>query len=674
MSSKFMIKSLDKKFLSGVLALVFLLTISLSVTALSQENQPGEQNVFRQASLQWMKVGVQQYRRDLFTEAERSFRRAHIFHKFLTDPEREQLNELLENARIAISGGKQAVKVTKSADESFEPNQPVKAKMIVEKVKESEPSIEKELKQIKEEPVLITEGGEQTEERTKTEAQLQAQAQAYAALEEQLKAETQARLKAQQEAEAQTKQRAIIEAEYAEAVSAAKARATEDAELHAIAIREHEQKLESLAEEITRAEAKAESESKARLEAEKIAGQEAEARIELEKQLRAEAELRAAIQVEADKAIIAAKVDAEAKTESYAATIKQLEEKLKVQTEEAAKTEAQLQAQNLAYAALEEQLKVEMQARIKAQQEAQTQAQAKIRAETTTEVDVIDQATQNKVGEFRQLPKNKEPTFRNRAVEELDQTGGLAVSSLINHNTPKEKTIDMGNGVTMEFVLIPAWEFDMGSSSTESDRSNDEGPVCRVKISRPFYMGKYEVTQEQYYTVAKYSPSRFKQENGPVERISWDQAVTFCRKLSEIKGGTYRLPTEAEWEYACRAGSQDRFYFGSDPIYAQIEQYAWYSENSDSTTHPVGEKKPNSFGLYDMHGNVSEWCGDWYAADYYHHILMVDPPGPPDSKLRVLRGGSWFDEAKYCRSASRSNLESVYIRNYVGFRVVLELE
>jgi formylglycine-generating enzyme required for sulfatase activity len=187
-------------------------------------------------------------------------------------------------------------------------------------------------------------------------------------------------------------------------------------------------------------------------------------------------------------------------------------------------------------------------------------------------------------------------------------------------------------------------------------------------------MGKYEVTQEQYYAVAKYKPSQFKQEGGPVERVSWDQADRFCRKLSEIKGGVYRLPTEAEWEYACRAGSQERFYFGNDPAYSQIEQYAWYSENSDSSTHPVGEKKPNSFGLYDMHGNVSEWCRDWYAADCYNHSVTADPLCLQNGKSRVIRGGNWFQEARFCRSASRSDCGPYYIRNYVGFRVVLEVE
>jgi formylglycine-generating enzyme required for sulfatase activity len=244
----------------------------------------------------------------------------------------------------------------------------------------------------------------------------------------------------------------------------------------------------------------------------------------------------------------------------------------------------------------------------------------------------------------------------------------------IEPNTPKEKTIDMGNGIKMEFVLIPAGEFDMGSPSTERDREDDEGPVHRVTISKPFYMGKYEVTQEQYYAIAKSKPSRFKQDNRPVETVSWEQADSFCTKLSKIKGGSYRLPTEAEWEYACRAGSQGRFYFGDDLTYSQTEEYAWYSKNSDSETHPVGEKKPNSFGLFDMHGNVWEWCGDWYAADYSRHSIAVDPQGPLIGKSRVIRGGGWFRSSRYCRSANRSGCEPVYVRDYLGFRIVLEVE
>jgi formylglycine-generating enzyme required for sulfatase activity len=260
----------------------------------------------------------------------------------------------------------------------------------------------------------------------------------------------------------------------------------------------------------------------------------------------------------------------------------------------------------------------------------------------------------------------------NEYTDESDLEEPILIEPQNDPNTPKEKTIDLGNGVIMEFVLIPAGQFDMGSPSAERGRDTDEGPVHHVKVSKPFYMGKYEVTQQQYYAVARSKPGRFKEDNKPVETVSWEQANSFCKKLSEIKGGSYRLPTEAEWEYACRAGCQKRFCFGDDPNYSKLEQYAWYSENSDSETHPVGEKKPNSFGLYDMHGNVWEWCSDFYDADYYHDSATEDPSGPLYATLRVFRGGGWHRNAMYCRSANRSGLEPYYIRNYIGFRVVLE--
>ncbi len=267
MGSKFLSKPFDKKFLSGILALIFLLTMALSEITSSQESQAGKQNVLRQASQQWMQVGIKQYRLDLFKEAERSFRRARVFQNYLTAAERRQLNEFLANARIAISEGKQAIPSTQTADKSVDPNQPVKPEVKVEKVKEkvkeSESSTEEGRVQSREGGELIEVGPEQTEERAKAQAQLQAQAQAYFALEEQLKAETQARLKAQQEAKFQTLARAS-------------------------------------------AEEKADSEAAARLEAQKSASQEARARAKVEEQLRAEAELRAKIEAEAKEAIAAA--------------------------------------------------------------------------------------------------------------------------------------------------------------------------------------------------------------------------------------------------------------------------------------------------------------------------------------------------------------------------------
>ncbi|MFX0200975.1 MAG: formylglycine-generating enzyme family protein [Candidatus Hodarchaeota archaeon] len=226
----------------------------------------------------------------------------------------------------------------------------------------------------------------------------------------------------------------------------------------------------------------------------------------------------------------------------------------------------------------------------------------------------------------------------------------------------------------IEFALIPAGEFDMGSPSSEEDRYDDEGPVHHVKISKPFYMGKFQVTQEQYKAIIGTNPSGFSGSKLPVENISWDDAVEFCDKLSQLshkEGKTYRLPTEAEWEYACRAGSQTRFCFGDDVC--SLDAYGWYADNSDDQTHPIGQKRPNAFGVYDMHGNVYEWCEDWYDRDYYSVSPVMDPKGRSGDMSGVLRGGSWHNSPRFCRSAHRDWHSSPPYRRgkNFGFRVVL---
>jgi formylglycine-generating enzyme required for sulfatase activity len=160
----------------------------------------------------------------------------------------------------------------------------------------------------------------------------------------------------------------------------------------------------------------------------------------------------------------------------------------------------------------------------------------------------------------------------------------------------------------------------------------------------------------------------------PVENVSWDDALEFCRKLSELPeekaaGRTYRLPSEAQWEYACRAGSTTNYCFGDDE--AQLGNYAWYDKNSGGTTHPVDGKKPNAWGLYDMHGNVWEWCEDRYDAGYYSGSPMDDPVGPSGGVNRVFRGGSWSDPAGYCRSANRGYAMPRYRDNFLGLRISL---
>jgi formylglycine-generating enzyme required for sulfatase activity len=229
---------------------------------------------------------------------------------------------------------------------------------------------------------------------------------------------------------------------------------------------------------------------------------------------------------------------------------------------------------------------------------------------------------------------------------------------------PTGKTIDLGNGVSMEFVSIPPGSFSMGSPDSEKDSYSDEGPVRSVQITKAFYMGRYEVTQDQYMAVMGRNPSKCRGGNLPVETVSWEEAVAFCGKI----GG--RLPTEAEWEYACRAGSETQFCYGDDPNYTQLGEYAWYPGNSGSRTHAVGQKKPNTFGLYDMHGNVYEWCSDWFAA--FAKEQTVDPVGPPSGQSRVCRGGGWRRFARYCRSAARNHSSPGSGGGLIGFRVAYE--
>ena len=238
-------------------------------------------------------------------------------------------------------------------------------------------------------------------------------------------------------------------------------------------------------------------------------------------------------------------------------------------------------------------------------------------------------------------------------------------------STPKAGDV-VTNSIGMKLVCIPAGEFVMGSPSNEKESAINEGPQHKVRISKGFWMGIYEVTQAQYQAVMGTNTSTFKGDNLPVEEVSWNEAVEFCKKLNQKEGKTYRLPTEAEWEYACRAGSTTRFSFGDND--SGFGDYAWYTDNSGNRTHPVGQKKPNAFGLYDMHGNVWEWCNDWCNESYYSQSPEVDPQGPSSEETRVLRGGSWKDNPRNCRSTSRSNgwPYSAAYRSNVGFRIVIE--
>ncbi len=238
------------------------------------------------------------------------------------------------------------------------------------------------------------------------------------------------------------------------------------------------------------------------------------------------------------------------------------------------------------------------------------------------------------------------------------------------------------NDLGMKLAAIPAGRFQMGSPDNEPGRYDNEGPQHDVQLTRGFYLGVFPVTQDEYQQVADNNPSRFAGAGRrPVEQVNWFDAVNFCNRLSEreqispyytidgeqvrIGGGEgYRLPAEAEWEYACRAESTTRWWFGDDE--SRLGEFAWNNENSENTTHPVGEKPANAWGLHDVHGNVFEWCQDWFGK--YSSDSQTDPTGPQSGRGRVLRGGSWGSFPRFCRSAIR-DLFDPGDRYGIGFRV-----
>jgi formylglycine-generating enzyme required for sulfatase activity len=232
---------------------------------------------------------------------------------------------------------------------------------------------------------------------------------------------------------------------------------------------------------------------------------------------------------------------------------------------------------------------------------------------------------------------------------------------------PQSFNEDLGNGVKLEMIYLPGGSFLMGSPDGVGPM-NWEHPQHRVTLS-PFYIGKYPVTQAQWQAVMGNNPSYYKGNGLPVENISWNDAQEFCKAISKVTGKTYRLPSEAEWEYACRAGSTGDYCFGDGE--ALLSNYAWYSENADLRSHPVGYKNPNAWGLYDMHGNVMEWCeDDWhdgYDGAPTEGRAWVDRPSSGSS--RVIRGGCCIDHAGVCRSAFRTYNSPNWAYAHLGFRL-----
>ncbi len=232
------------------------------------------------------------------------------------------------------------------------------------------------------------------------------------------------------------------------------------------------------------------------------------------------------------------------------------------------------------------------------------------------------------------------------------------------------------NSIGMAFVLIPPGEFLMGSPDSDGAARDDEKPQHQVRITRAFYLGIFEVTLAEYERVMGTNPTKFKDNpQRAVDRVNWNDAVEFCRRLSSFEAKrltrrVYRLPTEAEWEYACRAGTTTTWYSGDNE--AGLIDVAWYRRNAGrGGPRPVGQKKPNAWGLHDMHGNVWEWCQDWWGANYYKTSPSEDPMGPRSGSNRVIRGGCFWLSASSSRSAFRNSSDPGRNGDRLGFRLVI---
>ena len=249
------------------------------------------------------------------------------------------------------------------------------------------------------------------------------------------------------------------------------------------------------------------------------------------------------------------------------------------------------------------------------------------------------------------------------------------ISILINYILNPPEPEPFGNqtftvsGVSFDMIAVEGGTFTMGATEEQgSDVYDDEKPTHQVTLSS-YYIGKTEVTQELWQAVMGSNPSNFSGTNLPVERVSWNDCHTFVTKLNALTGKNFRLPTEAEWEYAARGGNKRKGYkySGSNTI----DDVAWYDSNSSSKTHPVATKAPNELGIYDMSGNVYEWCSDWYSSSYYSSSSQTNPTGPTSGSLRVGRGGSWRTDARYCRVSYRNYYLPVNSNYYLGLRLCL---
>ncbi|MDR3228823.1 MAG: formylglycine-generating enzyme family protein, partial [Puniceicoccales bacterium] len=273
---------------------------------------------------------------------------------------------------------------------------------------------------------------------------------------------------------------------------------------------------------------------------------------------------------------------------------------------------------------------------------------------------------------------------RKRRIEKINSETEQKKVPLFANNTPtasattsknstqKPRVVALSKNISIEMLPVSAGSFKMGSPETEAERSSNEEQHS-VTISQPFWLGKTQVTQAQWEAIMGNNPSSFKGANRPVENVSWEDAIAFCEKLTKRERAEkrltadleYALPTEAEWEYACRAGSTGE-YAGT----GKLEDMGWFGDNSGGETHDVAKKQPNAWGFYDMHGNVWEWCADTYGD--YPSGAVTDPRGAKTGVIRVFRGGSWFGDARFCRSAYRGRYEPGYRGHDLGFRLALK--
>jgi formylglycine-generating enzyme required for sulfatase activity len=315
--------------------------------------------------------------------------------------------------------------------------------------------------------------------------------------------------------------------------------------------------------------------------------------------------------------------------------------------------------------------------------------------------DIIGRDRAIRGGDFHWEPKNCRSTFRSgsppsgsyanvgfRLVRTLSETRAGDVED-VPQATPRPPgdelvlTLPGTTEVKLTMRRIPAGSFIMGLPTEQTRREirsfnipgpvPDQGPTHEVTLSKAFYMGVYEVTQEQWEAVIGKNPAHFGgNPKHPVESVSWDDIQAFLEKLNTMGLGTFRLPAEAEWEYACRADTTTSFYWGNDPDGGMIAEYAWFDRNSREATHPVGQKKPNPWGLYDMGGNVFELCQD-FAGDYPSES-QTDPAGPESGSDRISRGGCWCYPSRWCRSALRQRHSPSRGYKWYGFRLVREIE